>query len=349
MKEKLILFGATGDLAKAKILPALAALGIEPLLYGRKENFVPNYIQGELDQIYEKLNDIYITHAYVALPPMYYAQVLKELARLPQVPRIALEKPFGTSYDDAQSLAALIQELKLEDKVYLVDHYLGKPALVEHMRLSSEERMTEFNPHRMSRVYIDAFESQTVAHRGMFYDGVGTIKDFVQNHIMAIVSTFLMQGTCDTATTQCRTQVLEKLSYVEGSVRIAQYDGYLDTEGVQKDSRTETYVECEFNYGGIVEIYIRAGKALRVSSVDVTISYQVGHSKKIAVQSTHNSYEDILKDFISDASMYRLSTKEALLCWKVTSDLLIDKERQQMNTYPQGSDPDKFMFRQIGI
>lgn len=37
MNTRLIIFGATGDLAKTKIIPALESLDIVPILYGRKE------------------------------------------------------------------------------------------------------------------------------------------------------------------------------------------------------------------------------------------------------------------------------------------------------------------------
>ncbi|MEN9647263.1 MAG: hypothetical protein RLY57_67 [Candidatus Parcubacteria bacterium] len=340
MNTRLILFGATGDLAKAKILPALQTLGVEPLLYGRKPSELTNYIQGELEEITEKIEEKAITHAYVSLPPQYFEVVLRQLAQLSSVPGIALEKPFGTSYADAEKLAGLIHELALDGKVYLVDHYLGKPALVELLELSSEARQQLYRVDLIDSVEIDAFETNTVVTRGAFYDGVGTIRDFVQNHIMAIASTLLMQQGCEVSSTECRQQVLKHLSYKANSLILGQYQGFKETAGVAPDSRTETYVACEFLYNEILPIHIRVGKALHEARTEVRVKYKDGTKKVITIQSSVNSYEAIINDFLNGGSRFSLSQQEALLCWTITEQLLSARSSITAITYPQGSNPD---------
>jgi glucose-6-phosphate 1-dehydrogenase len=336
-----MLFGATGDLVKAKILPALDAIGIAPLLYGRKEIFQNNYIRGELNEIGEKLKDTGITHAYVALPPTHYEMALRQLSLLPIIPRIALEKPFGTSYKDAERLIGLIKKLGLEGKTYLVDHYLGKPAL----------REVSLELQGIQKINIDVFETQNVATRGAFYDAVGTIKDFVQNHIMVIISTLLMPGHCDEDATQCRQVVLEKLAYKEDSILIAQYDGFTATAGVSPHSKTETFVSCEFVYDNTFSIHVRVGKALSEAKATALISYEsnidnhnnTDKQKEIIIQSSVNPYEAIISDFLSDnstSSQFNLSFDEALLSWKIAEEVLKAKEGIFPAVYTQGTHPD---------
>jgi glucose-6-phosphate 1-dehydrogenase len=342
MKEvKILLFGATGDLAKAKILPAFSAIGINPWLYGRKEMDLPQYIKGELSEISEKLKGADITHAYVSLPPMYIEQVISELARLPHIPRIALEKPFGISYADAQKLTQLIQSLHIENNIYLVDHYLGKPALVDLLDLHTDDRKKLYAEEIISGVEINALETNTVATRGVFYDSVGTIKDFVQSHILAVISTLLMQQGCEISSTECRRKVLEKVHYENNSLVIGQYQGFRETAGVRPDSNTETYISFNFKYNSLFNIKVRVGKAMSESKTEAIITYRNGTERKINIQSPVNSYEAILKDFMSDKNHFSLSYEEALLCWKITEDILVAKENMSPILYPQGAIPDR--------
>ncbi len=336
----MILFGATGDLAKAKILPALQAIGVQSYLYGRKDLDMPLYIKGELNDIAEKIKDASITHAYVSLPPMYFEIVLKELAKVSSIQKIALEKPFGTSLESAVKLTELIRDLGLEKKMYLVDHYLGKPALAELLQLTTEERKKDFNEAAVASLSIDAFETNTVATRGAFYDGVGTIRDFVQNHILAIISTVLMQQGCESSSTECRQQVLKNIAYKEGSLKLGQYEGFRNTAGVQPDSRTETYADLIYTHKGLFDIHVRAGKALNKAKTEAKIRYKDGSEKDIMIQSPVNSYEAILADFLSNQSRFALSYDEALLCWRITEEILRAKEQVMPILYPQGAEPD---------
>jgi glucose-6-phosphate 1-dehydrogenase len=343
MNTRLILFGATGDLAKTKIIPALESIDIVPILYGRKEIDQSNYIQGELDEIKEKISDKEITHAYISLPPMYYETVLRQLSELPIVPRIAIEKPFGTSYKNASNLVKLIKDLGLDRKVYLVDHYLGKPALVELLRMSTEERVNNFNDSSISSIDIEAYETNTVFGRGVFYDSVGTIKDFVQSHMLAIIASILMQEGCEVSSTLCRQKVLEKIKYKEGSLVIAQYKGFRGTTGVNPVSNTETFASLDFVYDNQINISIKTGKALDSAKTNAIIHYKGRGDKKIIIRSPINSYEVMLFDFLSNNMSLALSFEEVMLCWRITQDILKAKENMIPKIYPQGGTPEKIL------
>jgi len=64
---------------------------------------------------------------YVSLPPTLYSEVINSISKMnEEIEKIvALEKPFGTSLENAQALAI---QLKLipNSRIYLVDHYLAK-------------------------------------------------------------------------------------------------------------------------------------------------------------------------------------------------------------------------------
>jgi glucose-6-phosphate 1-dehydrogenase len=337
----LIIFGATGDLVKAKILPALSTLGIEAHLYGRKDMDLPNYIKGELGEIKEKLADKDFTHAYVALPPAFFDIVLDQLAALPQVPRIALEKPFGSSHEHAEQLIELIKKLGLQEKIYLVDHYLGKPAMVELLDLPTAERQKIIALDSIDHVELDAVETNTIAGRGAFYDAVGTIKDFVQNHVLAMLSTLLMQEGCEVKSTLCRQKVLEQLQFEPQSLICGQYQGFKETADVRPDSVTETYVSLTLKYNNHFPVQVRTGKALVSSGVTATIFYKDGSSKVIDIQRGNNAYEAVLGDFLSNSTKLSLSFEEASRCWGIAEEIIAQKVQMLPIIYPQGSHPDQ--------
>lgn len=317
MDSKLIVFGSTGDLVKTKVMPALQALGVTPFLHGRKDGVDKNYIKSELHEIADQIKHLDLHHAYVALPPQHYEMVLRELARLPHAPRIALEKPFGTSLNEAEKLIRIIHELKLEQNIYLVDHYLGKPALISPPKLEAEH---------IEKMEIDIFETQNVAQRGAFYDAVGTIGDFVQNHILAII--WRLMGE------------LSHVSYKDGTLLLGQYEGFTKTSGVDTQSKTETYVSLEYVYDTLFTIRVRVGKALARGEGVVRIMYKDDSRKEIIIKSPVNSYEAILADFLNGGSKFSLSFEDAKQCWKITEKILEAKKHLAPIIYPQGADPD---------
>ncbi|MFK5283169.1 hypothetical protein ACI3PL_26720, partial [Lacticaseibacillus paracasei] len=82
---------------------------------------------------------------------------------------------------------------------------------------------------------------------------VGTIKDFVQSHILAIIASILMQEGCEVFSTLCRQRVLEKIKYKAGSLFIGQYEGFRATTGVNPVSNTETFVSLDFVYDNHID------------------------------------------------------------------------------------------------
>src|SRR6185369_8965486 len=139
-KSLFVLFGATGSLAREKIIPAINSLSergdfknIEIVLYGRRDfdtNF--KYIKGELGDLtqiedFAKEKNITKIYFYVSLPPTLYPEIINSIAAISKNVEkvIALEKPFGTSLQNAQELSEQIKAVD-NSNIYLIDHYLAK-------------------------------------------------------------------------------------------------------------------------------------------------------------------------------------------------------------------------------
>ncbi|MES2223658.1 MAG: hypothetical protein V4469_01860 [Patescibacteria group bacterium] len=274
-----VLFGATGNLAQIKIIPALCALfqKNEPnnaskiIAFGRREwgddeyrNFIKpslskfdeGTVQDFLEHVvfvngsfedsgsYEKLkSEIGVGEVfyYLAVLPNAYADIVKGLGKAGLKGKILIEKPFGNSLESAESLENLIENFFEEKEILRIDHYLGKVGLREIINKRNADPVFEskLNNEHVSRIVCRLREVIDIQGRGEFYDKVGAFIDVGQNHVLEIVATLLMELGNDQST--ARKDVIESLQYMPRSLIRAQYEGYKEEKGVASESVTETY------------------------------------------------------------------------------------------------------------
>jgi glucose-6-phosphate 1-dehydrogenase len=131
-------------------------------------------------------------------------------------------------------------------------------------------------------VQITMAESFGVEDRGHFYDPVGALRDVVVNHLMQVVAAAAMEPPSrgDPVTLK-ESQVGLFRAVAEASpahyVR-GQYDGYLDIDGVARNSATETYAALRLDienwrWAG-VPFFIRTGKRLPVTQTELRLVFK---------------------------------------------------------------------------
>ena len=226
-----MIFGASGDLSKRKILPALGRLSanrdLRVIGVGRRamdreqfRDLVANssghpalaasarwmQLDYEAADGYRRLRDVTETDGrsmvfYLATPPAIFGSILRGLAACGLVRRgdrnrVVVEKPLG---HDAASAAALNQQLAQlfdEPQVYRIDHYLGKDTVqnVLAFRFSNPLFESVWNRNFIDTIQITAAEQIDIVERAGYYDQVGAVRDMVQNHILQILALVTMEA-----------------------------------------------------------------------------------------------------------------------------------------------------------
>ena len=223
---------------------------------------------------------------YLEVPPPLFGRIARGIAAAgrAQGARVMVEKPFGTDLQSAQELTATMHEVFPEDAVYRVDHWLGLDPLnnVVVARFANSIFEPLLNRTYVSSIQITMAEAFDVADRGRFYDRTGAVRDVVQNHMLQVLATV----TADPPDGRGLDTWVDAKSRVVGALRPltpeacvrGQYEGYQDVPGVERGSRTESYVAVRleldsWRWAG-VPILIRAGKAMPVTATEVSLRFR---------------------------------------------------------------------------
>ncbi len=211
--------------------------------------------------------------------------------------RVIIEKPFGTTLEEARELNRRVLAIFDETQVFRIDHYLGKETVQNMMAFRFANGMFEplWNRNYIDSVQITAAEDIGIGSRAGYYDSAGALRDLIQNHMLQLLCHVAMEPPVSFTAEDVRNEKVKVLQAIpppsdgelaEIAVR-AQYGaghaggedvpGYLEEEGVPEDSSTETYAALRlevdnWRWAG-VPFYLRTGKRLarKVTEIAVTL------------------------------------------------------------------------------
>jgi glucose-6-phosphate 1-dehydrogenase len=344
----LIIFGASGDLTKRKLIPALFELFKQNLLPEkfavlgasrselsdedfrlRADEFLPkddkleefkkklfyeavqNNSAEDFKPLKNRLNELaksleieknYIF--YLSTPPSLYGVIPKFLSEnglsksSKYFRRLIVEKPFGTNLDSAKELNIQLLNYFSEDQIYRIDHYLGKETVQNMLvtRFSNGIFEPLWNRRYIDRVEITSAESLGVEGRGGYYDHSGAMRDMLQNHLLQVVGFVAMEAPVVVEANAIRNEILKVFQsfrpihenevsryvirgqYTESNIGGKPVVGYRNEPGVDKFSRTETFIALKFfidnwRWAG-VPFYIRTGKKLPTRVTEIVIHFK---------------------------------------------------------------------------
>ena len=223
---------------------------------------------------------------YLAIPPSLFGAVATALARsgLATGARIVVEKPFGHDRESARALDRMLAEHFPEDAIFRIDHYLGKEPVQNILYTRFANAMFEplWNRDHVRSIQITLAEAFGVQDRGSFYDATGALRDVVQNHMLQVLANLMMDAPTGEEHEAVRDQKAALLKAVRpldaAHIVRGQYHGYRSVPGVRSDSPVETFVAVKlavesWRWAG-VPIYIRAGKQMPVTAVEVLVQFR---------------------------------------------------------------------------
>jgi len=237
---------------------------------------------------------------YMSIPPKFFPVVTKQLARSglsaqdgDQWRRVVIEKPFGHDLKSARELNDIVEAVFPPDAVFRIDHYLGKETVQNLLALRFANQMFEpiWNANYVDHVQITMAEDIGIGGRAGYYDGIGAARDVIQNHLLQLLALTAMEEPVSFDAHDLRGEKEKVLSAVrlppdlKAHTARGQYAkgwqggqpviGYLDEEGISKQSTTETFAAVRLDidtrrWAG-VPFYLRTGKRLgrRVTEIAV--------------------------------------------------------------------------------
>jgi len=274
----IVLFGATGDLCKRKLIPALHKLWEKDLLpkgflitgaarrdvgvdaWKKSLGEYPEEFVHQLDYIscdlssQESLNKLPQTDDttyFLSVPPERYEWAIINLKQGgllddPDTSRVVIEKPFGYDLKSADHLQSVVERHLREKQVYRIDHYLGKDTVNNILATRFGNVLLEplWNREYIEEIQIFATETIGCEGRSQYYDGAGVVRDMLQNHMLQILALIAMEAPCRMDAKEIRREKVKVLSatHLGEDMILGQYETYRDEEGVDPDSHTPTYV-----------------------------------------------------------------------------------------------------------
>jgi len=248
------------------------------------------------------LDDSRVSLFYLATPPSLFSTICEQLhgdGCLSGPCRIVLEKPIGESLATSSEVNETLARFFVERDIYRIDHYLGKETVQNLLVLRFANRFinSQWDQSCIDHVQITVAEQVGIEGRWAYYDGVGQLRDMVQNHLMQLLCLVAMEPPNSLEAESIRDEKVKIVKalrpidaatvkehvvrgqYSQGVINSQPVPGYLEEEGCElSSSDTETFIAIKafvdnWRWSG-VPFYLRTGKRMPDKVTEIIIQYK---------------------------------------------------------------------------
>jgi len=267
---------------------------------------------------------------YMATPPAMYGVICENLQQndcIAQNSRIVLEKPIGHSLESSIEINELVGQYFAEDQIYRIDHYLGKETVQNLIALRFANNLfgTQWNQNFIDHVQITVAETVGLEGRWSYYDKVGQLRDMLQNHVLQLLCMVAMDPPSQLTADGIRDEKIKVLralrpitqenladsavraQYSAGAINGESCPGYLEEEGGDGGSKTETFVGLKvhvdnWRWAG-VPFYIRTGKRMAAKATEIIVTFR---------NQPHYIFDPQQRNSVSNRLIMRLQPDEGI-------------------------------------
>lgn len=267
---------------------------------------------------------------YLATPPSIYGDICRGLNAVDAIDssvRVVLEKPIGHDLESSKVINDQVAEFFQENQIYRIDHYLGKETVLNlvALRFANSIFSTNWDHNCIDHVQITVAESVGIEGRWGYFDQAGQMRDMVQNHLLQILTLIAMEPPASLDADSIRDEKLKVLKalrpittenvrqntvrgqYTAGFVKGDEVPGYLEEEGANEQSRTESFIALKveldnWRWAG-VPFYLRTGKRMPTKVSEVVIYFK---------RQPHNLFSDSFATLPPNKLTIRLQPDEGV-------------------------------------
>ena len=295
---------------KNELRQKMAGYMREPIDESVWQRFVPrlDYLASDFAEpdafltLRDWLDDSRVSLFYLATPPSLFSTICEQLdgdGCLSGPCRIVLEKPIGESLATSSEVNETLARFFAERDIYRIDHYLGKETVQNLLVLRFANRFinSQWDQSCIDHVQITVAEQVGIEGRLAYYDGVGQLRDMVQNHLMQLLCLVAMEPPNSLEAESIRDEKVKIVKalrpidaaavkehvvrgqYSQGVINSQAVPGYLEEEGCElSSSDTETFIAIKafvdnWRWSG-VPFYLRTGKRMPDKVTEIIIQYK---------------------------------------------------------------------------
>jgi len=238
---------------------------------------------------------------YLALPPGVFADAAEVISRAGLADetngtrRLVIEKPFGTDLESALVLNEKLHKYWGENQIFRIDHFLGKETVQNILVFRFANRFIEpvLKSAHIDEIQITVAETLGVEGRSRYYDGIGAMRDMIQNHLIQMMTFLTLEPPALWDAEMLRDHKVEVLKAVQhvdperdavrGQYTAGLVDGqpvvaYRAERGVDPTSRTDTFAALRlqvdtWRWEG-VPVVLRSGKRLAAKAHEAVYRFR---------------------------------------------------------------------------